>query len=414
MTSAIGDSETIVLEEYDQSKPLQLSESVLETIDNRINESTTRLDYAYTEEGKVRLRTSSYVGLVSLPNGMQVRIRPKAAGGNFLRLLLYAHGTTVTTLDSTVEALQGNLFLDAIGALFLERLQHVVKRGLDKDYLTKQARERYLRGRLDVHRQLSRGPVTATEFEVEYEDLTHDTIENQTVLYATHLLTRLVTERAVQSELRQREQQFRREVTLRPIESSELDTIQLDRLNTYYEDVLRLAKVIIESAFVDNLQAGTQESYGLLLNMNQIFEQVVERAAQDALSDSPWRVEDKAQIDGLVTGGTPRVRMYPDFVVRDECDDIQLVGDAKWKTGQPSQSDIYQMTSYQLADNVPGILLYPSQNDSVETAYQIDDRLTLNLRELPTGQDVTDFESFCRGLSDALQNEFDILTSIPR
>ncbi len=404
--------ETIELSEYDQSDPLQLPENVLNTIDSRINESTTRLDYEYTNDGGVRLQTSSYVGLVSLPNGVQVRIRPKAAGGNFLRLLLYAHGETAATIDSTVQALEGDLFLDAIGALFLDRLQQVVQRGLGKDYRTKQARENYLRGRLDIQRQLSRGNVAATTFEIEYEDLTHDTIENQTVLYATHLLSRLVTDSTIQSALRQREQQLRREVTLRPVQPAELEAIHLDRLTEYYDDVLRLATIVIQSTFVDNMQAGTQETYGLLVNMNRIFERVVERAAEDALSESSWQVEAQARLDGLVTGGPPAVNMYPDFVLRDQVGDVQLVGDAKWKTGTPSQSDIYQMTSYQLADDVPGLLLYPSQNSAVKTQYQIDDRLTLHLRELPTGQETNNFESFAQGLSDKLEAEITSLTTV--
>ena len=127
-----------------------------------------------------------------------------------------------------------------------------------------------------MHRQLSRGAVATTTLEIEYEDLTHDTIENQTVLYATHLLSRLVTDPMIRSTLRQREQQLRREVTLRPIHRTELETIHLDRLTAYYDDILRLATVVIQSTFVDNMQAGTQETYGLLVNMNRIFERVIE------------------------------------------------------------------------------------------------------------------------------------------
>ncbi len=410
MASGYSETSTVELGEHDESEPLEVPESVVETIDARINTSATRLGYEFTSDGGVRLQSSSYVGLVSLPGELQVRIRPKAAGGNFLRLLLYAHGALTSTIDSTVEALEGDLFVDAIGALFLDRLQEVVQRGLGKEYLTNQGRENYLRGRLDIHRQLSRGAVAATKFDVEYEELTHDTIENQTVLYATHLLSRLVTDSTIQSELRQREQQLRREVSLRPISRAELDSIHLDRLTEYYDDVLRLATIVIQATFVDNLQAGTQETYGLLVNMNHVFERVVERAAEEAVTESSWRVEEQARIGGLVTGGTPTVNMYPDFVLRDETGDVRLVGDAKWKTGTPSQSDIYQMTSYQLADDVPGLLLYPSQNGTIETEYQIDDRLLLHLRELPTDYETTDVTSLSQELGDTLRTEFKILT----
>ncbi len=412
MASTSVDTTTIELNEHDQSAPLELSEHVLDTIDTRINDSTTRLNYEYTKDGSVRLKTSSYVGLVSLPNGMQVRIRPKAAGGNFLRLLLYAHGSTTATIDSTVKALEGELFLDAIGSLFLNRLQEITQQGLAKEYQTKEAREEYLRGRLDIHRQLSRGNVAMTKFEIEYEDLTHDTVPNQAILYATHLLTRLVSEPSLQGVLRQREQQLRREVTLRPVKVSELDTVHLNRRSEYYDDILQLTRLIIQATFVDNLQGGTQETYGLLVNMNRVFEAVVERAATDAVSEKALQVEEQAQIGGLITGGPPRINMYPDFVLRDRHDGVQLVGDAKWKTGRPSQSDIYQMTSYQLANDVPGLLLYPSQTGSMETEYLVDNRLPLYLRELPTGQDVPSFDSFVTSLSSALAEEFEqLLTS---
>jgi len=210
--------------------------------------------------------------------------------------------------------------------------------------------------------------------------------------------------------LRQREQQLRREVTLRPVQVAELDTVHLNRLSEYYEDILQLARLIIQATFVDNLQGGTQETYGLLVNMNRVFEAVVERAATDAVSKKAWQVEGQAQINGLITGGPPRINMYPDFVLRDQHGSVQLVGDAKWKIGHPSQSDIYQMTSYQLANDVPGLLLYPSQSGSMETEYLVDDRRPLYLRELPTGQDVSSFDSFVTNLSSALAEEFDQLT----
>lgn len=413
MASIQSDVETVELAEYDESRALEVPDAIVETIDTRINASATRLGYEYTPDAQVRFTSSSYVGLVSLPKGLQVRIRPKAAGGNFLWMLLYAHGAAVETIDSTVQALDGEVFLDAIGSLFLDRLQQVIRQGLGKAYRTTQEREGYLRGRLDLQRQVARGGVTATKFEIEYEELTHDTLANQTVLYATHLLTQLVSESSLQSALRQREQQLRREVTLRPVHRDELEAIYLDRLTEYYEDVLRLARIVIRSTFVDNLQAGTQETYGLLVNMNRVFERVIERAAEDALSTSPWTVEAQSQVHGLVTGGSPTVNMYPDIVVRDEHGDVRLVGDAKWKTGSPSQSDIYQMTSYQLADDVPGVLLYPAQDDSIETEYEIDDRLALHVRELPTDQQAGDFEGFTDELAGAVAAEFDALTPIP-
>ena len=147
----------------------------------------------------------------------------------------------------------------------------------------------------------------------------------------------------------------------------------------------------------------------MLVNMNRVFEAAVERAASDALEDTPLTVEAQSRLEGLVTGGTPSINMYPDFIIRGPDGDLKLVGDAKWKTRRPSQSDIYQMTSYQLADDVPGLLIYPTQEQSVKAEYRIDDRLPLHLRELPTGVEVSDLDSFAHQLSSALRQEFETL-----
>ena len=80
--------------------------------------------------------------------------------------------------------------------------------------------------------------------------------------------------------------------------------------------------------------------------------------------------------------------------------------EAKWITGRLAQSDINQLASYQLGDDVPGLLCYPAQGGTIETEYRIDDRLPLHLRELPTDSVVAEFDSFTRGLSDALRREF--------
>ena len=414
MSANKGEFRTVELGEHDQSEPLELPEEVVNTIDNRINEQKQRIDYEFTKDGKVILQTSSYVGLISLPNDTQIHVEPKAAGDNFLRLLLYANGASSQTIDSIVRARSGELFLDAIGALFLDRLQAVLRRGLVKDYRTRKAREGYLRGQLDLQRQLSRGDVSSTKFELKYDELTHDTIENQSILYATHLLMRLVEDSSLKGLLAQREQQFRREVTLRPIHPSELDAIHLDRLNEHYEDILHIASLVIQSTFVDNLEAGTQELYGLLINMNRIFERVVIRVAREAFSDHPWHVEVQSAIDGIVTKRGRPLDLYPDFVLRSPDGVVQLIGDAKWKIGSPSRSDIYQMTIYQLADDVNGLLVYPSQKGAINTEYEIDDRLSLHLRELPTDRFSRDFNTYIRVLEGTLLSEVNRLIESPR
>jgi len=120
--------------------------------------------------------------------------------------------------------------------------------------------------------------------------------------------------------------------------------------------------------------------------MNTIFEKAIERAAQDMFRQSgEWEATPQSYIKPIATGGNPPVNMYPDVVIKRR-DEVQLVADAKWKTGTISQSDIYQMTSYMLAHNVPGLLLYPQQGGDIETSYRVDNRQDLQVREVATRQ----------------------------
>jgi 5-methylcytosine-specific restriction enzyme subunit McrC len=97
--------------------------------------------------------------------------------------------------------------------------------------------------------------------------------------------------------------------------------------------------------------------------------------------------------------------MRPDFILHDVNDEVLLVGDAKWKVGTPSQSDIYQLTAYQLADDVPGLLVYPGQDGTVATQYTVREQFPLQLIELPTDADTESYAEFTHLLEESLRSE---------
>ena len=398
-----SEPDEITLSEHDSTAPLSLSEASLDALED-LNAETTRISVKYTRDGRVRLRSSQYVGAVSLPNGPLIRILPKAAGTNFLYLLRYAHGVSADTIDRETSATSGVSFVDALAALFVAELDTVLRRGPSKEYKRVAETESQMRGQIDLPRQVQRQGPIATDFEVNYDTLTTDTITNRAIYQAARRLTSLVADEGLSSTLHRQQQQLRRWVSEQPVRPAAVARIETTRLNAHYDTLLSLAEQILRSSYLEDFSAADFASYGLLVNMNTIFEKVVERAARDAVAHrSGWDVARQSRIEPVVTGGTPSVNMYPDFVILED-GDVRLVGDAKWKTHSIRQSDIYQMTSYQLSNEVPGVLVYPEHIDTetVTTEYQVhaaECKLDFFVRELPTAKSGS-FDDFTDGLQD--------------
>jgi len=399
-------SSDISINEWSSSQPLNLSDRDLEMIDSEINADKQQLKYEHEGDGTVSLHTTHYVGIISLPDGPSIEIRPKAAGDNLLSLFRYAQGITSTTIEQETAVPKGREFVDALAAMYLDELQSVVRRGLFTEYRRVEGTEEHFRGQLDVQRQLQRQGTTGTQFECTYDELTADTTANRAILYATSVLGRLVNSPGIRQSLHQYETRLRRQVTLTPVETYAVENIELSRLNEHYADLLRLAELVIRGLYVENFVSGERPSFAILMDMNRVFEAVIERAARNAVdARDEWHVEGQANVRGLITGGKHPVRMRPDFLVRDEEDDVTLVGDAKWKVGTPSQADIYQLTAYQLADDVPGLLVYPGQAGTVTTQYTVREQFPLRLIELPTDASVSSHEEFSTLLEDSLREE---------
>jgi len=143
------------------------------------------------------------------------------------------------------------------------------------------------------------------------------------------------------------------------------------------------------SMHLDALRVADRDSYALLVNMNTIFEAVVERVVSELATERGWNVMGQATSTRLVSGGHRRIQIRPDVLVSDG-ERARLVGDAKWKrddpaanSREPSPSDIYQLVAYQVAHDVPGVLFYPEQEQALQSTYEVRDLDSLTLVEVP-------------------------------
>jgi len=401
MVAEDGFDADIELGEYESSDPIELSDTAARMLTQEVNggddRDGDRIKLRYNRDGDAILTATQYVGVVSLRDGPTIQIRPKAAGTNLLYLLQYAQDTTATTFDSQTPFRRGQTFLDAFGALFEAELRRVLSRGLQTNYRRVSSSEKRLRGQIDLQRQLQRQPPTPTKFECTYDELTHDTDVNRAILYATSILLGVVSDRSIAQALRQHQQSLRRRVTLTPVTVETVNAIQLNRLSEQYEDILRLSRLVIGNSFIGELEAGSSASFAMLVNMNTVFENAVERAVRTIISErAGWRIEPQEKTQSLLTGGKHQVTLKPDVTVYDDADRVRLIADAKWKTDPPSNADFYQLTSYMLARDVPGLLIYPDCNGRNATTTEVAGQYPLSLIELPTATSCSSPEEFVR------------------
>jgi 5-methylcytosine-specific restriction enzyme subunit McrC len=97
--------------------------------------------------------------------------------------------------------------------------------------------------------------------------------------------------------------------------------------------------------------------------MNDVFERIVERTFREAAQNiGTVRGEGQATIPNVIDG-PHAVSMRPDVLIKQNDGTPVLVADAKWKTRARSVGDVYQLTSYVLALETTGVLVYPNAKE---------------------------------------------------
>lgn len=390
-------SDPIELQEHESTDPFEISSEDAEFLDRVTADGSAPFEVTYTSDGHVRIHTGSNVGVLTLPSGTQVEVTPKASVTSLLWTLQYAFDTPVDSMGYKTKFSTDSSFFDAIGVLFWNELTTVLDQGLHRDYVRTQAVEDHVRGQIDVQRQLQRPGPQPTDFAVEYDEFTTDTILNRAVLSATRALVRLVRDPTLTGRLRHEEQRLRQFTSVRPVSLEAVNRIELSRLNEHYEMLLDLTRTVLSREFFEDITAGENRALALFVDMNDVYERIVERACRAAASElGELDVEGQDSIPTVVEG--PHARsMRPDVVVRGPDEEAVAVLDAKWKPGV-SASDVYQLTSYIFALETDGALVYHGgyEHDGEESV--VDGEYSLRSVALNTNPSVDSYGDYVDAL----------------
>lgn len=308
------------------------------------------------------LRLDNYVGVIETPCGTRIEILPKSAdevdgpepSRRILRRML-ERCLDVPTRESSPTDLQtfDAPLTEWVMQQFLHALDRLVKRGLRFDYHAVQEEQRFLRGRLDVARQLRQPPGRAHLFQIEHDIFDPDRAENRLLRSALDRVCRL-TRDASNWRLSHELATYLAPVPASRNVDADFRRWRDDRLLAHYRPVRPWCALILGSETPLSL-VGAWHGCSLLFPMETLFERYVEACLRHSLPDS-FTVKASARQHHLVRHlGAPWFTLIPDFLLIGE--ERTIVVDTKWKRldaalGNPSdkyglsQGDFYQLFAY--------------------------------------------------------------------
>lgn len=314
-------------------------------------------------EDRCWLRLDSYVGVIETPCGTRIEILPKTANcgeedapaaRRLLRKMLArclnlpvreTSPTDIQTFDSPLTEWVMRQFLRALDAL--------VKRGLRFDYHSVGEEQRFLRGRLDVSRQLRQPPGRDHIFQIEHDVFDANRPENRLLCSALDRVCRM-TRDAGNWRLSHELASFLAPVPRSGNFKDDFCRWRSDRLLAHYRPARPWCSLILSEQTPLSV-LGEWRGTSLLFPMERLFERYVGVCLRGTLPADVSLTPTASNKYLCVHRETHWFQLKPDFLLRQG--DIRWVLDTKWKRLDASlgntkdkyglsQEDFYQLFAY--------------------------------------------------------------------
>lgn len=313
-------------------------------------------------ENSLWLRLDNYVGVVETPCGTRIEILPKTADGIddaqasrrlLRRMLSQCLDVPVRETSPTmIQAFDAPL-TEWVMRQFLEGLERLVRRGVRFDYHRVREQTKFLRGRLDLVRQLRQPPGRQHHFHIEHDIFDADRPENRLLRSALDrvcVLTRDARNWRISHELSTR-------LGVVPA-SGDIDSDfrrwRHDRLLPHYGPVRPWCSLILNEQMPLSI-LGEWRGASLLFPMEKVFEKYVGSCLRRTLPNDATVTPTTFTEYLCKHRGQPWFQLRPDFLVKQG--ERSWILDTKWKlidqaqgSAQEkyglSQADFYQLFAY--------------------------------------------------------------------
>ncbi len=346
------------------------------------------------------LKLDSYVGVLESPCGQIIEILPKhhqadaceeSARALLCKLIASAlDSSSRTTTEAGLQIYKTSLS-EWVMRQFLLALDHLLKRGLRFDYLRIEEEQPFLRGQLDVVRQMRQPPGHQHLFNIRHDVFLPDRPENRLLQSAL----KLVCQSAQDAENWRLAHELGGMLMEMPESSDFAQDFRLwrnDRLMAHYQPLKAWCELILYQ-HMPTAVSGAFRGISMLFAMEKLFEGYVEQQLRKVLPKGA-SLRSQAREKYLCQQDHEKIfQLRPDLML--QLDDRPMILDTKWKLLDAgdrihnyglSQSDFYQLFAYgqaYLSGKGRLILLYPSyekfNKDTVISDFYFNENLILSV-----------------------------------
>lgn len=377
-------------------------------VDPKLLDRLGRFDDSFTKKGKKsplfqwgrnnHVKANEYVGVLQVP-GLTVEILPKIdrdgvqadnlAQQNLLYMLSYTRGISFELRDLAALQLKQMPLMEVLIKAFVDRLLAELRRGLDHAYLNHEENLPRIKGKLLMNWHVMRNAAHGERFYVGYDDFVSDTPLNRILKATSRRLAFVTMVSGTQKLLLEALAVFDETDDVIP-QGYHFDAVHLHRNNERFTPLLDFCRIVWEGRSLAP-SAGKDETFSLLFNMYELFEEFIARfiqrnAVSFGLHKSDVRIQTRDRYLCCVRQDDGRkfrkFQMKPDILIGPR-EVPSLIIDTKWKRLKSSdeddkngvsQADMYQMYAYaQRYQCNDVLLLYPKVAGVAEKMYLLED-----------------------------------------
>lgn len=357
-----------------------------EAITEKEADALLRLDESLTIRAFERrysgIRFLNYCGVIQVGQ-LTMEILPKIAETNeqerragldrelLLRMIAIARDLPLFDTSAADIQLQNHHLLDLVVAHFCNVTYREFHKGLIRQYIAKEEVLRLIRGRWLVNADINHNVGRKDFAHCEFDEFTDDNPYNQAIKATLRLLISVTSpNRRLSQKLRTLDAMLPG-VTDKYFAAAAVRDLPRSRLVARFETVLQFCEWFL-AAQSPNVHAGAERAFGLLFDMNVLFEQFVAKILRSVIPDA-LQLRTQGPRTFLVRDrktGDDRFQMKPDLCIVRRDKSVAAIIDTKWKLldeqDQASkygvqQSDVYQAAAYAEAYRCSRVALwYPA------------------------------------------------------